>query len=160
MYTVGNAMFLPRAFMKDARHTATVSRCPDLARLGELSVVERSEGDNPTKTIMKLTAAFVTALSAGEVAHGFVVPSAPLGVSSPSSRAATGSLPSNTCGVSMKAEDGSGMATTQSMDRRQMLQSAAFAFGAALVTANPSTSFAATSVDYSKVCYGRIDKIC
>lgn len=88
---------------------------------------------------MKLTIAVATALSLHEVAHGFVVPSAPLTISSASSRAAR----SNSRGLSMKADH-------MPMDRKNMLQSAALAFGAALATGNPS-QVSAADVDYGKV---------
>lgn len=98
---------------------------------------------------MKLTIAIATALSLHEAANGFVVPSGRLTISSTSSSTATRG---NTCGLSMKADEAGVMSSPMPMDRRNMLQSAALAFGAALVTGttNPSKASAA-AVDYSKV---------
>eukprot|EP00904_Undaria_pinnatifida_P002837 jgi/Undpi1/12554/HiC_scaffold_6.g02223.m1 len=108
---------------------------------------------------MKLTIAIATALSLHEAANGFVVPSGRLTISSTSSSTATRG---NTCGLSMKADEAGVMSSPMPMDRRNMLQSAALAFGAALVTGstNPSKASAA-AVDYSKVradIEGLIDK--
>lgn len=101
---------------------------------------------------MKLTVAIVTALSAGELAHGFVVPSGQPLVSCSSTSTAlerqANKRGSNTCPVSMKASE---QGEVQAMDRTQMLKSAALAFGAVVVTGNPSEGFAATAVDYNKV---------
>lgn len=131
--------------LRPTDHFSSV-RAPEEAR-GEIPSCEAKQRTRN----MKLTVAIVTALSAGELAHGFVVPSGQPLVSCSSTSTALERQPnkrgSNTCPVSMKASEQG----VQAMDRTQMLKSAALAFGAVVVTGNPSESFAATAVDYNKV---------
>lgn len=95
---------------------------------------------------MKLAVAVVAALSSAKVAHGFVVPGARVVSSSSSSTRCS----SSSSGVSMTAEHDGAMPVSAPMDRKQMLQSAALAFGVAVVGGNPSQSVAA-AVDFGKV---------
>lgn len=98
---------------------------------------------------MKLTIAIATALSFHEAAHGFVIPSGRLTISSTSSSTSTRG---NTCGLNMKADEARGMSSSMPMDRKNMLQSAVLAFGAALATSTVDPSEAsAAAVDYGKV---------
>ncbi|CAM9111738.1 unnamed protein product [Ectocarpus sp. 4 AP-2014] len=107
---------------------------------------------------MKLTVVVVAALSARE-SLAFVPSFNPV-----RSTSTTAAAQGNMCTVRMAAgaDQGASEMSSVPMGRKQMLQStAAAAFGAAFVSANPSQSFADSSVDYKKVradIEGIIDK--